>query len=324
MLTLSVRHGAWAALMAAACAASPATQAQTDFPTHRITLVVPAAPGGGLDGTARLLSQRMSAVWGQGVVVENNGGADGLIATQKVAKSAPDGYTMLLQIPSLLLLKHTHKDMSFDPVADLAPVAELARTPSAVTVQSSLPVHSIKELAAWCNKAATPCSWGSGQQLSYLYGRRLFALAGIGKSINIPYKGTAPVITDLMGGHITIGITSIAAPLPYQQSGALRILAVNAEQRSSQAPDVPTFHEAGVQVPARGSWYGLFVPRHTPPEVVAKIEKVITSLAGDKEAAEAIQRLGAEPVFGSTRDFAAGIREDQAFLDDLVRRYPLN
>jgi tripartite-type tricarboxylate transporter receptor subunit TctC len=319
-----LRQAACAALFSAACLGLPAAQAETAFPTHRITLIVPAAPGGGLDGTARLLAQRMTAVWGQPTIVENNGGADGLIATQRVVKAAPDGYTMLLQIPSLLLLKHTNKDLGFDPVRDLVPVSELARTPSAVSVASAMPVHSIKELADWCNKAATPCSWGSGQQLSYLYGRRLFALSGIRQSTNIPYKGTAPVITDLLGGHIDIGITSIAAPLPYHQSGALRILAVNAEKRSSQAPDVPTFHEAGVQVPARGSWYGLFVPRNTPPEVVATIEKAVGALANDKSAAELIQRLGAEPVFGSARDFASGIQEDQAFLDDMVRQYPIN
>jgi tripartite-type tricarboxylate transporter receptor subunit TctC len=298
--------------------------AQAAWPTKRITLIVPAPPGGGLDGTARMLSQRMTEAWGQPVIVETDSGADGLIATQKVARSTPDGYTMLLQIPSLLLLKYTHKDLPFDPVGAFAPVSELARTPSVVSVSSKLPVHTVQELAAWCNKAASPCSWGSGQQLSYLYGRRLLAVSGIEDSINIPYKGTAPVITDLLGGHITIGITSIAAPLPYHQSGELRILAVNAEQRSSQAPDVPTFREAGLQLPARGSWYGLFVPRATPPEVVARIDRLVASLAKDPSANETIRRLGAEPVFGSAQDFASGIREEQQFLDEIIAQYPLN
>lgn len=313
----------WCAAIAL-CAVAQAAGAQTSFPTKRITLVVPAAPGGGLDGTARLLSQRLTEAWGQPVIVENQGGADGLIATQRVANAAPDGYTMLLQIPSLLLLKHTNKDLSFDPVGAFTPVSELGRTPSVVAVSSKLPVRSVKELADYCNKAATPCTWGSGQQLSYLYGRRLFAVSGTKETINIPYKGTAPVITDLLGGHITIGVTSIAAPLPYHQNGALRILAVNAEKRSSQAPDVPTFREAGLQVPPRGSWYGLFVPRTTPADVVAKIEKEVMSLSADKSANEIVRALGAEPVFGSSKDFSGGIREEQAFLDDMVKQYPLN
>ncbi len=309
------------ALFAAACSCG---WAQDSFPARRITLVVPAAPGGGLDGTARLLSKRMADEWGQAVIVENQGGADGLIATQRVANAPADGYTMLLQIPSLLLLKHNTKNLGFDPAASFAPVSELGRTPSVISVSSKLPVHSVKELVAYCNAAAVPCTWGSGQQLSYLYGKRLFAVGGMKEATNVPYKGTAPVITDLLGGHIIIGITSIAAPLPHHQAGRLRILAVNAEKRSPQLPDVPTFREAGLSLPPRGSWYGLFVPRHTPQAIVAKIEKLIVALADDRAAASVLRGLGAEPVFGTSRDFAVAIREEDAFLEDLVKQYSLN
>jgi tripartite-type tricarboxylate transporter receptor subunit TctC len=309
------------ALLAATLAGSAA--AQGDFPSRRVTLVVSASPGGGLDATARLLSERMQKAWGQPVIVENQGGADGLIATQRVANSAPDGYTMLLQIPSLLLLKHNTHDLGFDPTAALAPVSELGRTPSVVAVNAKSGITSVKDLVAYCNKAPQPCSWGSGQQLSYLYGKRLFALSGIGETVNVNYKGTGPVVTDLLGGHITIGITSIAAPLSFHQQGQLRILAVNAEKRVPQIPEVPTFREAGLQVPARGSWYGLFVPAKTPPEVIAKIEKVVTALAADPAAQEVMRNIGAEPVFGPSREFAAGIKEDAAFLDSLLQQYPL-
>ena len=299
--------------------------AEPDFPTRRITLVVPAAAGGGLDGTARMLSKKMSEAWGHPVVVENQGGADGLIATQRVAGAAADGHTMLLQIPSLLLLKHNSKDLAFDPAASFTPVSELGRTPSVVSVSAKLPVRSVKDLVQHCNSAAVPCSWGSGQQLSYLYGKRLFAVSGITREMtHVPYKGTAPVVTDLLGGHITVGITSIAAPLSGHQSGALRILAVNAEARSAQAPDVPTFREAGLNVPPRGSWYGLFLPVRTPPEVVAKVEKLVTALAADRAAGDVIRSIGAEPVFGSSRDFATAVREEAVFLDGLVKQYSLN
>lgn len=307
-----------AALLAAL--ALPAL-AQADYPGRRvITLVSSAAPGGGLDGMARLLTKRMQEAWGQTAIVENIGGADGLIATQKVVQAPADGYTMLLTIPSLLLLKL--KEPNFDPVRSLAPVSELARTPSAISVNAKSGITSVKELVSHCNAAPTPCTWGSGQHLSYLYGQRVFAVSGMRSTINAPYKGTGPVVTDLMGGHITIGMTSIAAPLPQHKKGLLRILAVNSEQRSPQAPEVPTFREAGLDVPARGSWYGLFVPRATPPEVVAKIEKLMRGLANDPEAAKMVEGLGADPVFGSTRDFAAAIVEEQVILDDLVRQYP--
>jgi len=308
------------ALVAAACSNG---WAQGTFPSRRITLLVPAAPGGGLDGTARMLSKRMSEEWGQPVIVENQGGADGLIATQRVANAAPDGYTMLLQIPSLLLLKHNTKDLGFDPAASFAPVSELGRTPSVISVLSSLPVRSVKELVAHCNAAAAPCNWGSGQQLSYLYGKRLFAVSGMKEATNVPYKGTAPVITDLLGGHITIGITSIAAPLPYHLSGRLRILAVNSEKRAPQLPEVPTFREAGLQLPPRGSWYGLFLPRKTAAEIVAKTERLVMALANDSAAAAVMRGLGAEPVFGSSRDFANAIQEEDAFLEGLVKQYSL-
>jgi tripartite-type tricarboxylate transporter receptor subunit TctC len=312
----------WIAAAVLACGALPAG-AQTDFPSRRITLVVSASTGGGLDGIARLVSKRMQEAWGQPAIVENQGGADGLIATQRVANAPADGYTMLLTIPSLLLLKHNTKDLAFDPAGSLAPVSELARTPSAISVNARSGITSFKDLVAYCNRSAKPCTWGTGQQLSYLYGRRTFAISGIKETVNVPYKGTGPVVTDLLGGHIDIGITSIAAPLPHHQKGGLRILAVNAEKRSPQVPDVPTFHEVGLNVPARGSWYGLFVPRNTPPEVIARIERVMQMLAHEPASQEVVRTLGAEPVFGGSREFAAAVREEEAFLDGLVRQYPL-
>jgi tripartite-type tricarboxylate transporter receptor subunit TctC len=310
-------------LAAALAVASAQAPAQGEFPSRRITLIASASTGGGLDGVARLLSKRMQDAWGQPAIVENVGGADGLIATQRVANAPADGYTMLLTIPSLLLLKHNTKDLGFDPAGSLAPVSELGRTPSVVAVNSKSGINSFKELVAHCNSAPKPCTWGTGQQLSYLYGRRLLAVSGIKETVNVPYKGTGPVVNDLLGGHITIGMTSIAAPLPHHKTGLVKILAVNSERRTPQIPEVPTFREVGLQVPARGSWYGLFVPRNTPPDVIAKVEKLITSLASDPAAQEVIRTLGAEPVFGGSREFSAAIREEEAFLDGLVRQYPL-
>ena len=293
------------------------------MPGKRVVLVVPAVPGGGLDAIARALAKHLSDTWGVPVIVETQPGAEGLIGTQRVASAAPDGTTLLLQIPSLILLKYTHKDLPFDPVAAFIPLSELGRTPSAIAVNAKLPVHSITELAAYCNQASPPCSWGSAQQLSYLSGKRIFSLTGIKSPLNVLYKGTAAVITDLIGGHITIGITSVASPLPFHRSGAVRILAVNTEKRFAQIPDVPTFREAGIAMPARGSWYGLFAPRGTPADAVARIEKGVMSAAGDKWVRQSVESLGGEPVFGSQRDFANVVREEESYLASLVKQFPL-
>jgi tripartite-type tricarboxylate transporter receptor subunit TctC len=316
-------HLAVAALAAAVLAGPVPAQAPQPFPSRRVTLVVPNAPGAGLDAVARLIARRMAEEWGQPVVVENISGADSLIGTQRVAAAAPDGYTMLLQIPALLLLKHNTRDAGLDPAAAFMPVSELGRAASAISVNSKLPIHTVADLAAYCGKASPPCTWGSGQQLSYLYGKRLFTVIGIKEATNVPYKGTAPVITDLLGGHITIGITSAAAPFQHHKTGALRILAINAERRDAQLPDVPTYREAGIQLPARGSWYGLFVPKKTPFEIVAKIEKAVMSLAADSAARSLMQGIGAEAVFGSQQSFATAVQEEEIFLDMLVRQYPL-
>ena len=296
--------------------------AQSAFP-KRIVLVVPATAGGGLDAIARALAKRRGDDLQIPVIVEAQPGAEGLIGTQRVISSAPDGSTLLMQIPALILLKFTHKNLPFDPMTALVPVSELGRTPSAISVNSKLPVHSIPELAAYCNSAPTPCSWGSAQTLSWLSGKRIFSLTGIKADINVPYKGTAAVITDLIGGHITIGITSVASPLPFHRSGPVRILAVNAEKRFAQIPDVPTFREAGIQMPVRGSWYGLFAPRKVPEDVLARIEKAVLTAATDKAARQSVDALGGEPVFGPQRDFATVFRDEEAFLASLIRQYPL-
>jgi len=290
-------------------------------PGKRVVLVVPAVPGGGLDAIARALSKRLGDEWGVPVIVETQPGAEGLIGTQRVATATPDGTTLLLQIPSLMMLKYTHKDMTFDPVGAFIPVSELGRTPSAISVNAKLPVHTIQELVKYCNQAQ--CSWGSAQQLSWLSGKRIFSLTGIKSPLNVPYKGTAAVITYLIGGHITIGITSAASPLPYHRSGVVRILAVNAEKRFAQIPDVPTFREAGIQMPARGSWYGLFAPRGTPADVIARIEKGVMTAASDKWVRQSVEALGGEPVFGSQRDFATVVRDEETYLASLVKQFPL-
>ncbi len=301
--------------------ASPGAAAP--WPTRNVVLVVPAVAGGGLDAIGRALAVHLSEEFRKPVVVENQPGADGLIATQRVINATPDGHTLLLQIPALIMLKHTMRDLPFDPATALMPVSELGRVPTAIAVSSKLPVNTFADLVRYCNAQPTPCTSGTGQAMSALSGKRVYTLTGLTNVVNVSYKGTAPVITDVLGGHITIGVTSVAAPLMHYKSGAVRVLAVNSDKRYSQMPDVPTFREAGIPMPPRGAWYGMFAPLRTPDDVLARIERGVTSARANPAVRQAVEAIGAEPVFGSRKDFVTAYREEDAFLAQLVEQYPL-
>lgn len=317
--TLALLATAFAALSApATVVAQPAA-----WPTRNVVLVVPAVAGGGLDAIGRALAVHLSDVWGKPVVVENQPGADGLIATQRVVNATPDGHLLLLQIPALIMLKHTMRDLPFDPGTALMPVSELGRVPTAIAVSSKLPVANYAELVRYCNAQPAPCTSGTGQAMSALSAKRVYSLTGLTNVVNVSYKGTAPVVTDVLGGHITIGVTSVAAPLMHYKSGAVRVLATNSEKRYAQMPDVPTFREAGIPMPPRGAWYGMFAPLRTPDDVLMRIERGVMSALGNPSVRQAVEGIGAEPVFSSRKDFVTAFRDEEAFLASLVEQFPM-
>ena len=256
----------WTALpMTAALAA--------DYPTKPIRIVVSLAPGGGVDTTGRLISRRFTEAWNQQVVVENRPGAGGTIATEAVARSAPDGYTLLMTSVAHAITPSLYK-LSYDAVTDFAPITLVVLAPSVLVVHPSLPVKSVMELIAFAKARPNQLLYsssgnGSPQHLA----AELFKLMTGAGFVHIPYKGTAPSITDLIGGRVSVSAASVISTMPHVNAGRLRALAVISGKRAQGVPQLPTVAEAGVPGYAVDTWYGLFAPAGTPNEIIAGLNQ---------------------------------------------------
>ncbi len=301
-----------------------AQQAQAGWkPTHAVTIVVPYAPGGGTDASARAVARRLAEAWGQPVLVENVGGADGLIGTRKVIDARPDGHTLLLQVPSLLLMKYQSSLKGVNPVAQLEPVSALAMSPTAVVVGGKLPVKSLAELAAWCRRPGATCSAGSGENSSKLRAKLFADHYGLHDLAIVNYKGTSPIISDLVSGTLTMAFTGLTAALPLHRTGQLRILSTNGDQRAAAVPEVPTSAEAGWPNAYSVTWYGMFAPRGTPPRITTAIATALRESGRFTDVQQAIELAGAEPRFSTPAEFAAQIARDDALLSARAARYPV-
>lgn len=286
---------ALALLGLAACA--PLAQAQDNYPTKPIRLVVGFPAGGPTDVVARAFGDFAARALGQPVVVDNKPGANTILAAEAVASAPPDGYTLLLgalnhtMIPAL----YSHR-VKFDALRSFAPVCSMAVSPTVLVVGPSMPVKTLAEfLAAVRAKPgertyATPGSGSGGHFASEQFNR----LAGT-RMNHIPYKGAAQAVTDLMGGQVDSSFATLGSVLPQVQSGKLRALAVASPQRSPLLPDVPTFEESGVKGYSADAWYGLLAPAGTPPEIVAKLTKASADFARAPATAEKLRGLGMQP-----------------------------
>lgn len=292
-------------------------------PSRPVTLVVPYAAGGGTDATARAVARQLGERWHQPVLVENVGGADGLIGTRRVMEARPDGHTLLLQVPSLLLMKYQSSLKGVDPASRLEPVSALAMSPTAVVVGGKLPVHSLKELVDYCRKPNAACSAGSGENSSKLRARLFADYWGLKDMPVVSYRGTSPIISDLVAGTLTVAFTGLTAALPLHKTGQLRIIATNGDTRASALPDVPTSAEAGWPDAYSVTWYGVFVPKGTPQPVVGAIATALRESGKSPDVRQAIALAGADPRFSTPAEFAAQIRRDNALLSARAARYPL-
>ena len=287
---------AWCAIAALALAALPfATRAQpADFPTRPVRLVVPFAPGGGVDIVARLVAPKLSEAWGQPVIVENKAGAVGAIASEYVVQQPADGYTVLIGVAgSHAIAQYLHHNLAYDPMRDFSGVTVLAYSPLICLVAPSSPFHTMKELVDAAKTKPMPFgSPGAGSQ-PHLIGEMFNLLYGT-KFQHVAYRGVAPAMQDLLGGHIPMVMGEMGSAKPFVASGQLRALAVTGTARNPSVPNVPTFTQAGYPSFEVNSWFALFVRAATPKPIVDKIAADVTKAvrSADVEARLACRRLG--------------------------------
>jgi tripartite-type tricarboxylate transporter receptor subunit TctC len=292
-----------------------------DYPARPIMLIVPYPAGGGNDVIARLVAAKMSVRLGQQIAIENRGGAGSTIGTRDVARSAPDGYTLLIATSSLAINPSLYPDAAYDPKKDFAPIGLIATSPSLVLVNPSVPAHSIAELIALAKKEPGKldfASTGTGTS-THLAGALFAAMAGI-KLNAIPYKGVAPAVTDLLGGQVALMFCPMASVVGQVRQGNLRALAVTGVRRSPLFPDLPTVAEAGLPGYASELHYGLVAPAGTPPEIIAKLNAALNNALADDEIRNRLGADGTETLPGTPEAYAADIASEEAKWGAIIKQ----
>lgn len=306
-----VRQGiVLAAGVAALLLASGAAQAQ-EYPVKPIRIVVPSSPGGGTDILARQLSVKLTERWGQQVIIDNRPGAGQMIGISLVAKSPPDGYTLVMTATPLAINTVLYKKVPYDPIRDFAPVTQVAAMPNLLVTHPTLPVRSLKQMIALAKSRPGELAYassgiGTGPHLSM----ELFNhMAGI-KLEHVPYKGTGPALIDTMSGHVQLLMSTLLPPLPHLKTGRLRALGVTSVKRVSSLPDVPTVAEGGVAGYEVVGWYGIAAPAGTPQPVVAKLQTDISAILHAPELRDKLAAEGAEAVGSKPEEFGAFIKSE--------------
>ena len=284
--------------------------AQT-YPTKPVKIVVPSAPGGGTDIVARLLAQSFSKSLGQNFIVENRPGAGNLIGIETVARAPADGYTLLFVASPLVLNPILFKKVNYDPIKDFSPISLAATAPNILVVHPGTPATNVKEWVELAHKGQNKLSYASaGVGTSPHMSMELFnAMAGI-QTLHIPFKGTTPAVTDLLGGQVNAMFSNALTVMPHIQSGKLRALAVSGNRRLDLLPDVPTVMEAGIAQYVSLQWYGLLAPAGTPPAVIQTINREMVKALQSKDIKDKLASEGAEPVGSTPAEFANLIKND--------------
>ncbi|WP_219212180.1 Bug family tripartite tricarboxylate transporter substrate binding protein [Variovorax boronicumulans] len=286
--------------IAALALAPVASQAQGSFPDKPITFVVPFAAGTATDQIARALGNGITAESKQAVVIDNKAGASGFIASQFVAKAAPDGYTVLITTNTTHAAnEHLYKKLPYDPVKDFSPVAALGKGGQIMVVNPSFPAKTVAEFVALAKKEPGKYSFGSGSSSSRMAGELLQQMADI-QLLHVPYKSNTLAVTDLLGGQIHMMITDTATGLPQIKAGKLRALGASGAARSPLAPDVPTIAEAGVKGYEMGYWFAAYAPAKTPPAVVKRLNELLVKAAKSEAAKAAFYDPTGTEVFTSS------------------------
>jgi tripartite-type tricarboxylate transporter receptor subunit TctC len=280
--------------------------AAQSWPAKPVRVIVGFAPGGATDIAARVMAQRLTEVWKQPVVVENRPGAGGNVASELVARSAPDGYTLLVGTTNTHTINpHMYANMSVDPQKDFAPITIIAETPMALVLHPSVGARTVKDFVALAKAKAGGYSVGTAGTGSagHLSAEMFNALAGV-KMVHVPYKGAGPAMSDLLGGQIPVMFAPLAPVAPHIRAGKLDILAVTTAKRSQMFPEVPTIREAGIAGFEVSSWFGVFAPAGTDPAVVERIRADIVRELGDPGLRQKLQEQALDPVGNTPAEFA--------------------
>jgi len=305
---------------AIALAASGLASGET-YPAKPIHFIVPYPAGGPLDTVARLLGQKVSESVRQPVIVENKPGAGGNIGADLVAKSPPDGYTILMGAVATHAINPTlYAHIPYDPVKDFAPVTQVASTPNVLVVNPSLPVASVKEFIAYAKAHPDALNFGSGSTGSagHLAGELFKAMAGV-RMVHVPYKGAGPAMQDLIGGRIQLMFDNLASSLAQMRAGRVRALAVTTAKRSALAPELPTIAESGLPCFDISTWFGVFAPGGTPRDIVERLHAEFVKALADPAVRETMLKLGAEPVGNTPAEFAAYIQSEARKYAEVIK-----
>lgn len=306
------RFAGFCAALAALMAAPSAAQT---YPSAPLRIVVPFPPGGGTDILSRIIAQKLNEAWGQSVVVENRAGAGGTIGSAFVAKSAADGYTILVMPAGIAAHASLYKKLPYDPTRDLAPVSHLASGPLVLVVHPSVPAKSIKEFIALAKKHPGEINFGSAGSgtLPHLSAELFNSMSGI-KMVHVPYKGAGAAVTDLLAGRVPVYFMNILQSLSLIKAGKLRALGVTTPKRSPIAPDIPAIAEAGLPGYDMTNWYGMFVPAQTPREVIAKLNREVARILRTPELEKRMAGDGMVVVASTPEQFREFFaRESQKF-----------
>lgn len=309
------------ALIAAGGLLAAGTSSAQNYPVKPVRIVVPQLPGGGNDTIARMVGQKLTIALKQQVVADNRPGAGGMIAADLVAKSPPDGYTLLLSnVATMTIIPNIQKKVPYDSIKDFEPVSLVATAPMLVVVHPSLPVTSIKQLIALAKAKPGQLNYASnGVGSSTHLATEMFNMMAGTKMVHVPYKGLSAASTDLISGQVQVMFSSAVAMMPQVKAGRLRAIAMTGAKRSPAAPDVPTVAESGVKDYETGSWYGISAPAGTPRTIIDLLSREIAVLVKSPDVIERLDFEGVIPVGSTPAQYAAHIKREFAYVAKVVK-----
>jgi tripartite-type tricarboxylate transporter receptor subunit TctC len=318
-LHLYIRVTATAAVALSLAWTSPATLSQT-YPTRTVRVVVPFAPAGSTDVTARVVAQKLTDAWRQQVIVDNRAGAGGNIGAELVAKAAPDGYTLLLATTGVMAINHRlYRNLPYDALRDFAPITQIGALPLILIVHPSLPARSVKELIAIAKARPGQLSYASSGvgSATHMTTELFRMMAGI-DIVHVPYKGSGQAMVDLIGGQVALAFDQITSSQPQVEAGKLRALAVTSAKRFPSVPKLPTVAEAGLPGYESVSWNGLAAPANTPREIINRVQAEVARALQAPDIKERFFKDGIEGVASTPEQFTAHIRAERAKWEKVV------